>query len=374
MTHTSERAGVERCRGRHHAATPCNTMQHTAIRSNTLQHTATQSHMTHTSERARDQNTEDDIMLQYTATRWNTLQHIGAHSTTRCNTLQHTVTNRRMTHTSERAGVERCTGRHHTATPCNMMQHTATRWKTLQHTATHCHTLTRDAFIRKSRSWKMQRTTSCSNALLRRIEVSLVTHTWVMSESQMSTSHERMGHVTRTSVMSHIHEWFRSREWVRVTNEWFAPTHWSKSFVWVVNECRAITEVNRVIRTRIMSEYEYRMSSNHERVLCFIAYFRAIIEVNCVMRTRVMSEYEYRMSSSHERVLCFIAYFRAIIEVRRVPRTRVMSEVWIHLSHERVSHVTHTSVMSHIYESCLSLEWLRATNECFTPTQSSRLT
>jgi len=102
--------------------------------------------------------------LPQSATRFHAVQH----SATHCNILQHDTYNRKCLRS-------KCRARHHAATHfntlqqsiahCNTLQHTATHCNTLQHTATHCNTITHDTYIKKSRSWKMQRTTSCCNTL-----------------------------------------------------------------------------------------------------------------------------------------------------------------------------------------------------------------
>ena len=110
------------------------------------------------------------LALQHTTTLCNTLQH-SEHTATCCNTLQRTLcmllsltlsliffcntsnsrctsmkgqfnwrTSRTLQHTATH-----CNTLQHTATHCNTLQHTATHCTTLQHTATHCNTLQRTA-------------------------------------------------------------------------------------------------------------------------------------------------------------------------------------------------------------------------------------
>ena len=296
------------------------------------------------------------------------------------------------------------------------MEHTATRCNTLQHTDLwHIH--------QKEQELKDAE----DDSMLERIAEAYrgeSCHTY-MSHVGVTNEHKSRTSGSRHTYLSHVtHTWVISESWISSSHERVICSNALEQIIrsWVVNEFRAIIEVNRVIHTRVMSEYEYRMSSSHERVLCFIAYFRAIIEVNRVMRTRVVSE--YRMLLSHERVrhvthtsvmshiyeLClslewlrvtnewvmllhihqschtYMSYVWVLTDfesrtsascytyVSHVTHIWFMSESWMTSSHERVSHVTtHTSVMSHIYELCLSLEWLWVTNECFASTQSSGL-
>ena len=124
-----------------HTTTCCNTRQHTATHGTTLHHPIRHCN-TLCKIRKLAELWYQCIHSLVSATRCNTLQH----TATLCNTLQHSATHcNTLQHTTTHCNTLQHARWHlqHTATLCNTPHHTATHYYTMQHTPTHCNTLTR---------------------------------------------------------------------------------------------------------------------------------------------------------------------------------------------------------------------------------------